>query len=326
MLQQLFAGRGLTLLIWAAVLYLYFLPSILTFLRGYRRFYVVLVLNILLSPVQGGLLRLVLPGWFVANAQAPLLTLFLALLVNLGPGWVLLLIWSVQPGRTDPRLDRAQDSKLYDALAALPLILWFALSAAQLRPTLVGDGALILSGKASPYVWVQFFSLAAAAAFDLLLVWLLVVRDKPVRKSRGVLPRLFGFLGTFMGVGILQFPGAHLSLPMQIFSAALVGLGSLASFLVLWRLGKAFSILPEARVLVTTGPYAWARHPLYSVEMITTVGTAMQFAQPGAGLVAAAVVVLLVIRSYFEERVLAEAYPEYAAYRARTARFIPGVI
>jgi protein-S-isoprenylcysteine O-methyltransferase Ste14 len=33
-----------------------------------------------------------------------------------------------------------------------------------------------------------------------------------------------------------------------------------------------------------------------------------------------------VIRSLFEERVLSAAYPEYGAYRAKTARFIPGII
>ena len=31
-------------------------------------------------------------------------------------------------------------------------------------------------------------------------------------------------------------------------------------------------------------------------------------------------------RTVFEERVLVEAFPEYNAYRARTARFIPGLI
>ena len=36
--------------------------------------------------------------------------------------------------------------------------------------------------------------------------------------------------------------------------------------------------MPEARKLVTGGPYAYARHPLYAVEIITIVGTALQFA------------------------------------------------
>jgi protein-S-isoprenylcysteine O-methyltransferase Ste14 len=152
------------------------------------------------------------------------------------------------------------------------------------------------------------------------------VRDKPVAKSRGMLPRIFGVVGTFMGVGILQLKVAPLSLPMQILAAALIGIGSLGSLLVLYRLGKSFSIMPEARKLVTGGPYAYARHPLYTVEMITIVGTALQFAAPWSWLIALVVVTLLWIRSHFEEQVLEEAYPEYAVYRARTKRFIPGVI
>jgi protein-S-isoprenylcysteine O-methyltransferase Ste14 len=100
----------------------------------------------------------------------------------------------------------------------------------------------------------------------------------------------------------------------------------LGSFLVLWRLGKSFSIMPEARKLVTGGPYAWARHPLYTVEMITVTGTALQFAAPWSWVLALLVVILLWIRSHFEEQVLAGTYPEYVAYRAKTARFIPGLI
>jgi protein-S-isoprenylcysteine O-methyltransferase Ste14 len=127
-------------------------------------------------------------------------------------------------------------------------------------------------------------------------------------------------------VGILQLPVAHLSLGAQIFAALLVGLGSLGSFLVLWRLGKSFSIMPEARRLVTGGPYALARHPLYTVEMVTICGTALQFAAPWSWVLAAAVLALLWIRSHYEEQVLEAAYPEYGAYRARTKRFIPGVL
>ena len=119
---------------------------------------------------------------------------------------------------------------------------------------------------------------------------------------------------------------AHLSLGTQIVAALLVGLGSLGSFLVLWRLGKSFSIMPEARRLVTGGPYALARHPLYTVELVTICGTALQFQAPWSWVLAAAVLALLWIRSHYEEQVLEAAYPEYGAYRARTKRFIPGII
>ena len=81
---------------------------------------------------------------------------------------------------------------------------------------------------------------------------------------------------------------------------------------MLAKLGKSFSIMPEARNLVTGGPYAWARHPLYAMEIITLIGTAIQFQQPWAGLLALGVIVLQVARTVFEERVLSDAYPEYA--------------
>ena len=328
MLQAILTGqaKSFALLTSALLLYLYFLPSILAFLKGHRHFFILLVLNFLVSPIQATALHFLAPGLLAADPGDLAAVGQTALIANYGIGWLLLLLWSLKPGTPNPRLLAAQNTKAYDAIAALPLILWFAYGAMQLRPTIVNDVMLIGRGTADLFTWVQLFSLSAALAFDLLLVWMLVIRDRPVAKAKGVLPRVFGFAGTFLGVGILQLPQAHLTLPIQFLAAVLVGVGSLASVLVLWRLGKAFSIMPEARTLVTGGPYAHARHPLYAVEMITIIGTALQFVQPWAMLVAAAVCVLLVIRSVYEEGVLSATYPDYEAYRAKTKRFVPGVI
>src|SRR5471032_317526 len=328
MLQGILTGQaqGILLLGVAVGLFLYFLPSVLAFIRGKKRFWLVLVLNIALTFVQSLVLQKLFPGLLVVQPGNPAGVAMTMLVANFGVGWVALLIWALWPGESDPRLLRAQETKTYDAITALPLILWFAYGALQLRAVLAHDGAMIAGGTATLFTWVQFVSLLMAVLFDLLLIYLLVVRDKPIAKSRGVLPRVFGFAGTFMGVGILQLKVATLTLPMQMLAAALIGIGSLGSLLVLWRLGKSFSIMPEARKLVTGGPYALARHPLYTVEMITITGTALQFAAPWSWLIALVVVALLWIRSHFEEQVLAQAYPEYAAYRARTKRFIPGLI
>jgi protein-S-isoprenylcysteine O-methyltransferase Ste14 len=327
-LAQILSGqaKSISLLLWAAFLFVYFLPSVLAFNRGHRRFFVILVLNVLLSPVQGLILHFLWPGILTVDPHDPMTVVLGATVANLGVGWIALIVWALLPGEPDPRLLKAQETKYYDAIAALPLILWFAYGALQLRAVLAGDWALIAGGTASLFVWVQFLALLAAAAFDLLLVYLLAVRDRPVARSQGVLPRVFGVVGTFMGVGILQLPVAHLSLPTQILAAILIGLGSLGSLLVLSRLGKSFSIMPEARKLVTSGPYAFVRHPLYTVEIITIFGTAMQFQGPWSWAIALAVVVLLWIRSHYEEQVLAGVYPEYGEYRARTKRFIPGII
>ena len=211
--------------------------------------------------------------------------------------------------------------KLYDFIVGLPLLLWFGYSAIKLRPGLAADARALLDAPDSLLANLRFFALFAAMAFNLLLIYLVVVRTQPVRRASGILPRLCGFAGTFLGVGILQLTPLELSLFWQTVAAAFVFAGSLGSAIVLAKLGKSFAIMPEARVLVTSGPYAWARHPLYAVEIITLIGTAIQFQQPWAGLLAVAVIALQVARTIFEERVLADAYPEYAAYRTKVRRF-----
>lgn len=217
-----------------------------------------------------------------------------------------------------------QQTKVYDLIAGLPLILWFGYGIVTLRPNLAADARALLMQPDQLIFWLRFFALFAAAMFNLLLIYLVVVRNRPVRRASGLLPRFFGVAGTFLGVGIIYLRPVSLSLPWQAIAAFLVFAGSLGSAIVLGQLGKAFSIMPEARLLVTGGPYAWARHPLYVMEFVTLLGTAIQFIQPWAALLAIGVVVLQVLRTICEERVLSDAYPEYASYQARVKRF--GVI
>jgi protein-S-isoprenylcysteine O-methyltransferase Ste14 len=221
-------------------------------------------------------------------------------------------------------LEEIRRGKLYDFATGLPLILWFGYGAVKLRPDLAADARAWMMQPDSLLANMRVFALFAAFAFNLLLIYLIVVRTEPVRRSSGFLPRLCGFAGTFLGVGILQLKPQTLSLPWQTVAVALMFAGGLGSAIVLAWLGKSFSIMPEARNLVTGGPYGYARHPLYAMEFLTLAGTAIQFAQPWAALLALGVTVLQVLRTIFEERVLVAAYPEYAGYRARVKRF--GVI
>ncbi len=223
------------------------------------------------------------------------------------------------------RLEAFRQTKIYDLLMAFPLIVWFGGAAIRLRPSLVALGAGLTGGHVTWHGALLFFALFASATFNLLLVWLLIARSVPVRRSSSLLARLCGFVGTFLGVTILYLPPAQPSLPLLILSDALLIVGFTASVAIVSRLGKAFSIMPEARVLVTSGAYGRVRHPLYVAEIIGLTGYAILFRQPWALLLLALVIALQVARSHFEEQVLAEAFPEYDAYRARTRRFIPGV-
>jgi protein-S-isoprenylcysteine O-methyltransferase Ste14 len=215
--------------------------------------------------------------------------------------------------------------KAYDLAMGFPLILWFGWGAWQQGPTLLFRMSEMTDGTIDLLGGLQFFALAASVIFNLLLVWLVLVRTVPVRKSRGWLPRFCGVAGTFLAVAILHLPARLLSLPMQALADLLIFLGGAGSALALSRLGRAFAIMPEARVLVTGGLYAHIRHPLYAAEMLSLAGIVIQFAQPWAALLGIAVAGLQFARALFEEEVLRQAFPEYASYAARTARFIPHI-
>jgi protein-S-isoprenylcysteine O-methyltransferase Ste14 len=307
------------------VLYAYLAPSLVAFTRAHPRFWLILALNLAVGPVQAMLSQFLFAFPHPGMTMAELFSV--ALLLLMGPGWLVLLVWALRPGDApDARLLAWRDTKTYDMVAALPLIAWFINSALQMRPHLSFLGGLITTGQADSLMLLQFGSLVFSARFCLLCVWLLLIRDKPVLRAQGLLPRLAALAGTFLAVGMLRLPVPDMSLFQQATIFLLTGLGTAAAIVILARLGKSFSIMPEARTLVTTGPYAYVRHPLYSAEIVILLGMMLQYQQPWALIMGSTVIALQVVRSLYEERVLSRAFPEYAEYRTRTKRFIPGVI
>ncbi len=117
---------------------------------------------------------------------------------------------------------------------------------------------------------------------------------------------------------------AHRARPaLELASAVVVIIGTAYTLWALLHLRKAFSILPEARALVTTGPYALSRHPLYLGETIVWIGFALALGDLRALLVVP-IVAGQVVRMSWEERVLGAEFPaEYADYRAHVRRWVP---
>ncbi len=91
------------------------------------------------------------------------------------------------------------------------------------------------------------------------------------------------------------------------------------------QLGRSLSIMPEARTLVTEGLYARIHHPLYLGEAIVTIGVLLLYRIPAAFALVAIQICLQLWRMREEVKVLAAAFPEYAEYRQRAARLIPGI-
>jgi protein-S-isoprenylcysteine O-methyltransferase Ste14 len=218
-------------------------------------------------------------------------------------------------------LQEFRGSKAYDLLMGSPLIAWFIYVMIGMRPELARDARAVLEEPGNLMANLRFYAYFAAAAFAFMNIYLIVMRTTPVLRSRGLLPKAFAVAGTFLGVGINYLKPVQLSVGWTSLAFLLILTGSIGSVIAIGNLGKSFSIMPEARRLVTSGPYALARHPLYAAEMFSIGGTAVLYQQPWAALLAMSVLVLLIIRSHFEERILVEAYPEYVEYRKRVKRF-----
>lgn len=162
--------------------------------------------------------------------------------------------------------------------------------------------------------------------FLILVAATALTRLSPILKARGIEPRVSALLGTSLCAGLTLLPKTELGPVLSITSTLLIIAGAVSSFVVLRWLGKSFSILAEARRLVTSGPYKVVRHPLYLCEGIALLGVALQVISPWA--VAMTLIILLIQfrRMLNEEAVLSSAFPEYRAYAARTPRVAPALL
>lgn len=75
--------------------------------------------------------------------------------------------------------------------------------------------------------------------------------------------------------------------------------------------------------LRTTGLYRWVRHPIYSGLLLAGVGVVCCAPSWWRVLEWAVLLGLLLVKSAWEERMLAEEHPDYPAYARRTGRFVP---
>jgi protein-S-isoprenylcysteine O-methyltransferase Ste14 len=220
---------------------------------------------------------------------------------------------------------RMQQSRAYDLLMRLPILGW-SLFCAMLqiaglsRYTNIADPALL--GAA---FGIHIAMRLSTIAFLLLLAGAVILRARPSGKARGLEPRISAFIGTFLIYAIPLCPRRELSLSAEMVSTMLILIGSAGAVVALLQLGRSFSMMAEVRRLVTSGPYRFVRHPLYLAEELAIIGIFMQFLSIWTALLLTLQIAFQLRRMHNEEAILAEAFPEYTAYRQSTARLIPGI-
>ena len=144
------------------------------------------------------------------------------------------------------------------------------------------------------------------------------------------LPLLFSLLAYVFHPQWMAWASVDLAPPWRWLGATL---GVLTIPLLYWvfrNLGKNVSettLTKDRHELVTTGPYRWIRHPLYTVGILFLVSLSLLTASwLIAALTAIAIVLISIVVMPREERALIDKFGDrYREYQNRTGRWLPKI-
>lgn len=209
---------------------------------------------------------------------------------------------------------------------ALPLGVFGFLVAIQAELAIAGiqhASAASLERAQAMYLLNRILTLAFFGF--LLLIYL--VRSRAIASDHNVVAIVAAMTGSFILYALWLFPGGPRSSDLVVLglSDMLLACGMIWAIYSLSYLGNRFSIVPEVRGLVVTGPYRFARHPIYLGEIAAGLGLVLPTILTLHLVVFAVFVGAQLVRTYYEERVLRRVFPEYAAYARKTRRLIPFV-
>jgi protein-S-isoprenylcysteine O-methyltransferase Ste14 len=199
-------------------------------------------------------------------------------------------------------------------LIFIALAVFSAAGAAQAIAQLVSDGG---TGRAVVAVYSIVRCLIA-------VVFMAFVITRGPARRRVHEPR--ALLACTLAMGSLVALGAPDSTDagaQAIFGEAVAVAGCAWLLVSVMALGRCFGILPEARGLVTRGPYRIIRHPVYLGELTAAAGLLIAGSTLANLLLFSTFAAAQTMRMRMEERELTRAFPEYSDYAARTPRLLP---
>ncbi len=222
-------------------------------------------------------------------------------------------------------------------MATLNLRAWLSLAALVL---IMGLLLFICAGTVRYWqAWVYlvlFFGLSAAITLDLLRRDPALLERRltggPVAERRPL--QRFIMAGASLGfVGLLVVPAlefrltrSHVPLPVVIIGDVLfvLGFGFVARVYRENTFTSATIQVVEDQRVITTGPYAIVRHPMYASALVYLIGTPLALGSYRGLLALVLMMPFLVWRLLDEERLLAEELPGYTEYQRRVRfRLLP---
>lgn len=153
-----------------------------------------------------------------------------------------------------------------------------------------------------------------------------VAEKEPIQKIIMSFTSL-GFIGLLIIPALdHRFAWSHISSYTVLTGDVLVVLGWLAIFFVFREntfTSATIELAPDQRV-ISTGPYALVRHPMYGGGLVMLLGIPIALGSAWGLLIVVAMIPALIWRLFDEEKFLARNLPGYVEYQNKTHyRLIP---
>ena len=153
-----------------------------------------------------------------------------------------------------------------------------------------------------------------------------IAEKEPTQKIIMVFTSL-GFIGLIVFPALdHRFAWSHMTPYAALAGDVLVAIGWLAIFLVFKEntfTSATIELVPDQKV-ISTGPYALVRHPMYAGALVMLVGIPIALGSWWGMLVIVAMTPVLIWRLFDEEKFLARNLPGYVEYQDRVRyRLIP---
>lgn len=205
-------------------------------------------------------------------------------------------------------------------------------------------GLLLFLPAGTVQYWQAWVYLAVFFGASLLITLYLMKKDPGLlkRRLRGgptaekeKTQKIIMFFATLGFIALLVVPAldhrfrwSSVPLYMVIAGDILTALGLYVVFLVYKEnpFGSATIEVAHDQTVISTGPYAIVRHPMYAGSMLYLLGMPLALGSYWGLLVLAAMLPILIWRLFDEERFLSKNLPGYTDYCAKIRwRLMPGV-
>jgi protein-S-isoprenylcysteine O-methyltransferase Ste14 len=132
------------------------------------------------------------------------------------------------------------------------------------------------------------------------------------------------------GLDAVRYHSSHMPVWLEVLGAAGIALGIYIFHVVMRTNSYATAVVriqdERGHQVISTGPYAFVRHPMYSGAALYFVGIALLLGSWYAVAIAVVLIALFGLRAVWEENTLIAELPGYAAYAERVRyRLIPGL-